>query len=89
MKAIATLQVIGPPSQTAGVYGIVLNPYSVQLYWTDGSVNGQPIIYYVIESYNMNDKIWISAKLGTLLMRKYLIFSQLFFCIKNTMKSVN
>ena len=55
---------LGPPSQCAGTYGNVLGPTSIQIYWTDGSSNGRPITSYIVESQNINDKQWVSAKYG-------------------------
>jgi receptor-type tyrosine-protein phosphatase gamma len=58
MVQSATLTVTGPPGQPAGVYGYNAMATSIQLTWWPSKPNGQPVLYYIVEIFNLAEGYW-------------------------------
>lgn len=48
----------GPPGEPAGVYGYNAMTTSIQLSFWPSKENGRPVLYYVVEIYNMLLGYW-------------------------------
>jgi len=49
---------IGPPGEPAGVHGYNAKETSVELTWWPSKDNGRPVLYYIVEIFNMNENYW-------------------------------
>ena len=58
----ASLTVIGPPSEPAGVFGGVTTARTIELSWWPGTDHGRPIKSYTVEAQNTQEGFWKKAK---------------------------
>ncbi|XP_046353215.1 contactin-like [Haliotis rufescens] len=62
-SAEATLKVLGPPGEPAGVFQDLKatdssNPRSIKIMWTDGDTHGADVLYYDVEFHTNFNRQW-------------------------------
>jgi len=58
VAAVGRLWCAGPPGEPAGVHGYNAQDTSVDLTWWPSKDNGRPVLYYIVEIFNINENYW-------------------------------